>query len=234
MSYKTPHTAHEYMKAAALAVVHQYVLAVRGLAPAGQKNLLLARREIDFNSRLALFFGPEAMISAQGVSGHDLTLDSPKLKVEIKYLRPNQTKTHPVNSYEDVKKDWDWLLGLSSNGNVFRQSAWVVFLPSTKVFSFHKCFHVPKKYQIHGEFPAEVYAPFFDLATPNPANPKELHYTTFKDWERDALLQRQGSKVLVRREIVGNIEHPVWCIVYSRVGSKTAGNELQRLEKLVY
>lgn len=236
MSYKTPHTAHEYMKAAALAVVHQYVLGLRGATTAGLRDVLLARREIDFNSRLGLFFGPEASISAQGVSGHDLILKSPILKVEIKYLRLNQKPTgaQPVNSYKDVKKDWDWLLGLSSNGNVFRQSAWVVFLPSTKLFSFHDCFRIPKNYQIQGQFPAAAYAPFVEFATPKPTNPHELQYTTVKNWERDALLQKQGSKVLVRREIVGNIEHPVWSLVFSRVGSKAVGNELRNLPRHVY
>jgi len=228
MSYKTPHHAREFMKAAALAVVHQYVLAFRGKQPPIVTQLLLRKKEIDFNSRLALFFGPEASISAQGVKGVDLHLEAPILEVELKYLRRKSTQNQPVNSWTQVMKDWRWLLDRTNeNGNIFRQSAWVVFLPSTKLFTFHSNFQVEGKQLVNGQIVDADYAPFRKLVAPNPAAPTELQYAAEK-WERDVLLHKTGTKLLVRREIVGNPAHPVWCLIFSRVGT----NEHETLQGL--
>lgn len=228
MSYKTPHHAREFMKAAALAIVHQYVLAFRGKQPPVVSDLLLRKKEIDFNARLALFFGPEASISAQGVKDVDLHLQTPILEVELKYLRRKVKVNQPVNTWPGVMKDWRWLVGLKNeNGNVFRQSAWVVFLPSRRLFAFHSNFQVPGKHHINGQIPVPTYAPFCQLVSPNPAALTELQYISGK-WERDALLRRTGTKLLVRREILGNPDHPIWCLIFSRVGT----NQHKTLNKL--
>lgn len=222
MSYATPHSAHEFMKAAAIAVVHHYYLALRPKTKTIKSQILIEKGEIDFNSRLALFFGPEASISAQGKKGVDLHLESPILDVELKYLRKKPRQNQPVNSWAGVMKDWRWLMGLvNENGNVFRQSAWVVILPSVELFDFHSDFQVPGNQQQNQQIPKATFAPFVELVEPDPVSPGHLRYCQGK-WGRDVLLQKAGTKVLIRREIVGNPKHPVWCMIFSRVGSKLA------------
>ena len=208
------------MKAAALAIVHQYVLAFRGKQRSVVRELLLRKKEIDFNARLALFFGPEASISAQGVKDVDLHLNTPILRVELKYLRLNTKEKQPVNHWSGVMKDWRWLIGhKNENGNVFRQSAWVVFLPSKTLFAFHSNFQVPGKRLVNGQIIDADYAPFLKLVAPISTDQTKLQYEAGK-WARDVLLRKARTKLLVRREIVGNPDHPIWCLVFSRVGTK--------------
>lgn len=209
------------MKAAALAVVHQYILALRGKQQSVVADLLKSKMEIDFNSRLALFFGPEASISAQGVKGVDLHLKTPILDVELKYLRRKPKQNQPVNQWPGVMKDWHSLIRLQNkNGSVFRQSAWVVFLPSKRLFPFHSNFQVPGNQLVNGQLTSASYAPFMNLVIPDPTAPTELKYQTGRR-ESDVLLRKAGTKVLVRREIIGNPDYPVWCLIFSRVGTKT-------------
>jgi hypothetical protein len=223
MSYSTPHTAHEFMKAAALGVVHQYHMALRTKQAAIRTQVLVKKAEIDFNSRLALYFGPEASISAQGKRGLDLHLKAPVLDVEVKYLRRLEKKNQPVNKWPGVMKDWKWLLALSNeNNNVFRQSAWVVFLPSIDLFPFHSNFQVPGTQLLNQVIPDPAFAPFLKIAEPDPNQPTQLRYCQVA-FDRDVLLTTGTTKPKqVRRELVGNPKHSVWALVYSRVGTKAA------------
>jgi hypothetical protein len=205
------------MKAASLAIVHQYFLAYRQKTIAQKQELLLARREIDFNSSLALFFGPEASISAQGVSSIDLELSNPILKVEIKYLRRNKTTTQPVNKHTGVMKDWNWLLRRSSQGFEFKQCSWVVFLPSKDIFDFHSNFQVPQG-GANGPPAVSSYAPFLGLVRPDPIAQTQLAYRS-GTFPREAILRRTNPAARVYREVVGNPSHPVWCLIFSRMGT---------------
>jgi hypothetical protein len=224
MSYATPHHAHEYMKAAALAVVHQFALACQRKQPAEKQSLLLKKREIDFNSRLAMFFGAEASISAQGVSESDLLISSPTLEVELKYCRPKNTLLQPVNHWNQViGKDWDWLLKLNASGEVFKKTAWVVFFPSIDIFTCHQCFQIPGIRHVNGQIVERDYAPFTQLVTPDPADATRLTYNRHV-WERDVVLRRVGvgAPIRVRRQIIGFREQPVWALIFSRLGHQAA------------
>jgi hypothetical protein len=230
MSYATPHHAHEFMKAASLAVVHQFALACQRKQAPEKRALLLRKREIDFNSRLGVFFGPEASISAQGVKDSDLRIKSPVLEVELKYCRPKENQIQPVNHWAQViDKDWKWLLELNAAGEVFKKSAWVVFFPSVELFTFHQCFQIPQNRLANGQIVARDYAPFTQMVTPMAAHPTRLDYTQ-GTWERDVLLRRAGvgSPIRVRRQIIGHREQPIWGLVFSRIGS-VANQHLQHL-----
>lgn len=235
MSYTTPHHAHEFMKSAALAIVHQFAMACQRRAAEDKKDLLLRQREINFNARLGAFFGPEASISAQGVSDSDLIVKAPVLEVELKYCRPNPKQTGPVNGWGGVWKDWQWLLQLPAAREKFAKTAWVVFLPSRKLFSFHSCFRVPKKKQAAGAPPRANYAPFVELVAPIPSHPSQLRYTT-GPWERDCVLLRHGSvgaPVRIRRQMVGDPDQPIWGLVLSRVARSEAA-ELGHLDEYAF
>lgn len=233
MSYTTPHHAHEFMKAASLAVVHEMVLACQRRPQEWKLEFLRGKKEIDFNARLGLFFGVESYISAQGSDGKDLIIESPTMRVELKYLRPKPTSNSPQNTWDDViGKDWHWLMGLKNAGEAFKKSAFIAFLPGTTNFRFHLCFQVPKK-QFHQQLHERDYAPFVKLVTPNATAPRELEYTPHAGWERDVLLWKRGSKLRVRRQIVGHPEDPVWCLIFSRVGD-VGGTPLENLPEYDY
>ena len=230
MSYKTPHHAHEFMKAASLAVVHQFVLACQRKQAAEKRDLLLRKKEIDFNARLGMFFGPEASISAQGVSDSDLLIKSPVLEVELKYCRPKLDQAQPVNHWNQViGKDWNWLLRLNAAGEVFKKSAWIVFFPSIRIFTFHQCFQIPQARLVQDQLVVRDYAPFVRMVAPMAAHPSRLEYTQ-PAWERDVVLRRVGvgAPIRVRRQMIGNREQPIWGIVFSRLGHQAANN-LQHL-----
>jgi hypothetical protein len=230
MSYSTPHHAHEYMKAATLAVVHQFALACQRKQVSEKRGLLLRKREIDFNSRLCMFFGTEASISAQGVKDSDLVISSPTLEVELKYCRPNAAQTQPVNSWNQViEKDWKWLLQRNAAGEVFKKSAWVVFFPSTDLFVCHQCFQVPVALHAKGQIDRSDYAPFVEMVAPDPAQPTRLAYTQHA-WERDVVLRRtgRGAPIRIRRQMVGSRKQPIWGLIFSRLGHQAA-NALSHL-----
>jgi hypothetical protein len=232
MSYATPHHAHEFMKAAALAVVHQFVLACQRKQTVEKKDLLLRKREIDFNARLAMFFGPEASISAQGVKDSDLRIKSPTIEAELKYCRPNKAQTQPINSWSKViDKDWKWLVKLNAAGEAFKKSAWVVFFPSVDLFDFHQCFQIPTGRLQNGQLQLRDYAPFAGLVSPMVQHPSRLEYTQ-QPWERDVVLRRAGvgAPIRVRRQMIGNRNQPIWGLVFSRVGS-VAIRALQHLSE---
>lgn len=209
------------MKAAALAVVHQFTLACQRKQVEEKKELLLQKREIDFNARLAMFFGTEASISAQGVKDSDLRIKSPTIVAELKYCRPNKAQTQPVNSCSQViDKDWKWLLRINAAGEAFKKSAWVVFFPSIKLFDFHQCFQIPNERLQNGLLQFQDYAPFVGLVSPMAQYPSRLEYIQ-QPWARDVVLRRAGvgSPIRVRRQIIGNRTQPIWGLVFSRVGS---------------
>jgi hypothetical protein len=210
------------MKAASLAVVHHFAHACQRKQTAEKRALLLRKREIDFNARLALFFGTEASISAQGVRDSDLRIASPVLVVELKYCRPNSAQTQPVNSWTQViSRDWNqWLLALHASGHAFKKSAWVVFLPSVNLFTFHQCFQVPHNRLHNGGIEIRDYAPFVSMVEPIPGHLSRLRYTGV-EWERDVLLQRAGvgAPIRVRRQMIGARQQPIWALIFSRVGT---------------
>jgi len=205
--------------------VHHFVHACQRKQTAEKRALLLRKREIDFNARLALFFGAEASISAQGVADSDLRIASPVLVVELKYCRPNQAQAQPVNSWTQViGHDWNqWLLALHASGQTFKKSAWVVFLPSVNLFTFHQCFQVPHNRLHNGGVQIRDYAPFISMVHPMPGHPSRLRYTA-AEWERDVLLQRAavGAPIRVRRQMIGDRQQPIWALIFSRVGTATA------------
>jgi hypothetical protein len=221
MSYATPHHAHEFMKAAGLAVVHQFALACQRRQIEEKKDLLLRTREIYFNAQLAMFFGPEASISAQGTKGSDLRIKSPTIEAELKYCRPNKAQTQPVNSWSQViDKDWNWLLRINAAGDAFKKSVLVVFFPSVNLFEFHQCFQIPTGRLQNGQLQVANYAPFVRLVSPMAQHPTRLEYT-HQPWERDVVLRRAGvgAPIRVRRQMIGARNQPVWALVFSRVGS---------------
>ena len=61
------------------------------------------KREIDLTARLALQFGPEAGLAAQGTSDLDLVISSPTLRAEVKFLRRKPGGKQPVNRWNAKK-----------------------------------------------------------------------------------------------------------------------------------
>jgi hypothetical protein len=217
MGYTSAHSAHEFMTAACLFINHEYILACRGKSKEAQKQMVLGKREIDFNSRLALFFGPEASIAAQGTSDKDLIVSSPTIRTEIKYLRRKSSNKQPTNPWsgpKGIKHDWEWLLKQSANGNEFKKMSLVFFLPSKQFLKFHEVCSIAVP---SGGYKKKDYAPFVRLVQPSSKNIKRLAYVS--NPVRDLILNIQG-KVKVRRQIVGSLSDPIWALVFSRVGTK--------------
>jgi len=214
MSYSTPHHAHEYLKAACLAIVHSYTLAAQRKNSAEVLRMVCNKREIDFNARLGLFFGPEASLAAQGTSDLDLLISSPTIKAEVKFLRRKADGKQPVNiwgSKKGPKHDWEWLLGLTNEGDAFKKHALVFFVPGQDVISFEEACRIRPA---GTKFTRHDYAPFVNLVKPDPGNPKSLIYTSKPN--RDYLINI-GNKC-VRRQMVGSLSSPVYALIYSRVG----------------
>ena len=225
LSYVTPHHAHEFCKAVMLQIVHDHVLACQRRNQSDIKKLLLSKREVDFQACFSRFFGPEASLRAQGVSGIDIRVESPILNVEVKYLRKKPGSDQPVNVWGDVMKDWDWLLSFSNSGDSFKKSAWIVLLPAIDQFEFHMNFQVPKKEQKSGLQPKH-FAPFIGIVEVDPVTPSRLRYTS--GGHRDAVLKQSGTKIAVRRQSIGDQKDPIWGLTFSRLGS----NALKELSHL--
>lgn len=207
------------MKAASLGIIHQYSLAFQRKQKHEKIKILRHKREADFNARLALFFGVEAAISAQGVSSSDLVLTAPSMAIELKYLRPKPGQDSPVNHWNDViGKDWKWLMDLTGNGGEFHRKCLVFFLPNTQWFPLHHCFQVPKNKMSNNALSPKKFALFCGLASPSQNDPRELVYSQ-ASWPTESLLVFEGGKKVLR-QILGDPEKsPIWCLIFSRVGS---------------
>lgn len=220
------------MKAVVLQVIHDFILHCQRRSEADKKSFLISKREIDLHAMVLRFFGPEASLYAQGVAGIDLAVTTPRVDVEFKYLRKKPSQDQPVNDYDAVMKDWKWLCDLvNENGRVFKQSCWVVFIPSIDLFDFHLSFQVPAAKRPNG-WANKLYAPFVDLVEPQGADKLKYKTTAWgtESGQRDVLLVTASGK-LVRRQIVGNPKHPLWCLIYSRVGDQMA-KELDGLVRI--
>ncbi len=70
--------------------------------------------------------------------------------------------------------------------------------------------------------PKSCFAPFLEIAEPDPIAPTQLRYCSAK-FDRDVLLTTGITKPKqIRRELVGDPKQPVWALVFSRVGTKAA------------
>lgn len=216
MSYSTPHQAHEYLKSACMSIVHDYILACQRKSIAEKEGIVLLKREIDLTARLALYFGPEASLAAQGTSALDLVISSPTIRAEVKFLRRKPGGKQPVNLWnakKGPKHDWQWLLNLKNTGDTFKKSCLIFFLPSKGLLDFAEvCDLKPSG----AKYTKQEVAPFLRLVRPNPANPKQLIYRD--KYPRDLLI-RMGGKVIVRRQVVGSTSNPIWALIFSRVGT---------------
>ncbi len=220
MGYVTPHHAHEFMKAIALQVIHDYFLHFQRRDVDERKAILLSKREIDLHAMVLRFFGPEAALNAQGVAGIDLAVNTPRLDVEFKYLRKKLGQNQPVNSYADVMKDWNWLLNLvDERKRVFKRSCWVVFMPSIELFDFHSNFQVPGAQRRNG-WKDKAFAPFVDMVESDGLSRLKYKKTQWyiEHKQRDVVLVDQATGKKVRRQLVGYPLNPLWCIIYSQVG----------------
>lgn len=229
MSYSTPHHAHEYLKSACLSVVHEYTLACQRKSMKERRKIVLLKREIDLCARLALHFGPEAGLAAQGTSDLDLVISSPTLRAEVKFLRRKPDGKQPINLWnakKGVKHDWDWFLALRNTGDTFKKTCLVFFLPGQSLLPFHEICNLRSAGAVYVK---ADYAPFVRLVRPDKNNPKRLIYQT--KYPHDLLI-RMGGKVIVRRQLVGSLASPIWALIYSRVGtieykSLTGFNEVE-------
>ncbi len=221
MSYKTPHHAHEFLKAACMTIVHEYTLACQRKTEDERRKIVLLKREVDLQSRLVVHFGPEASLAAQGTSALDLSISSPIIRAEVKYLRRKPDGKQPVNLWnakKGVRHDWEWLLNLSSAGEAFKKTCLVFFLPSKSFLEFHEVCDLKPAGTSY--IPMD-YAPFVRLVRPDSANKLKLVY---RDKSPTDLLIRMGGKVIVRRQMIGFPSQPIWALVYSRVGTHEYAN----------
>jgi hypothetical protein len=211
MAYTTPHHVREYLKAACLGVCHEYVFRCLGKTQAWKRQLIEKTTEVDLQARVGAFFGAAALLSAQGRSIRDLIVEAPTIRAEVKFFRP------PAQAWANLQGDWEWLLSVTNNGREFRKRAWVVFWPGKPVAKFTSCLAVTKSQG--NNFALADYAPFSPYVEPvmpqNGVN-QRLAFKSDNQIPRWTLLRlANGKRVLV--EIVGSVNHPVWCAIYSRL-----------------
>jgi hypothetical protein len=166
---------------------------------------------VDLQARVGSFFGAAAFLSAQGRSIRDLIVAAPTIRAEVKFFRP------PAQAWVNLKGDWDWLLSVTNNGNEFRKCAWIVFWPGKSIATFPSCLAVTKSQE--NNFALTDYAPFapfVETVMPQNGVNQRLVFKSEKNVSRMTLLRLpNGKRVMV--EIVGSVNHPVWCAIYSRL-----------------
>jgi hypothetical protein len=212
MAYSTPHDVRDYLIAASLCINHDFVIRCQRRSVAQKKQLLESVREIDLYARLAEFIGPVAHLAAQSAApgAIDLEVDGPTIRAEVKYFRP------PARNFSDnIKRDWDWLLNTSNNGNEFNKRTWVVFWPSASadMFSFTNCLSVPRS---HGaQYSLADFAPFVSYAEPEmPPHGVNQRLRFKSDVPASHLIFVPDGK-RVRCDVVGSPHHALWCAVYT-------------------
>lgn len=210
MSYTTPHKVRDFAFAACLRVNHLYHLRCQRRSETDKRGILMGTREIDLCAMVADYCGSSAHLSAQGTSDEDVHNDAPVFALEIKYI-----VDHKVG-WEQVKKDWEWLLRPSNvNGN-FEKRAFIIFWPSTTMYKLTGNISVPKG---HGTQYSQLdFAPFVPYAEPeNPKNGanQRLRFRSALQ-NRVSAMQLPGGK-RIRCEVVGEMSHPIWAAIYSRM-----------------
>ncbi len=210
MSYTTPHRLWEYMLGASLRINHGFYLQCQRRSERERKAILAATREIDLCATLASYFGTSCHLAAQGTTEPDLKNDAPVFKAEVKYPFPNKT------SWAQVQKDWNWLLGRSNTNAEFNKRAFLLFWPSTSLYNLTACISVPKG---HGtQYSLLDYAPLSPYATPvMPARGvnQRLQFRQPTSCSAVGLQMPNGKRVCM--DIVGELTHPVWCAIYTRL-----------------
>jgi hypothetical protein len=231
MAYTSPHHGREFLKAAALGVCHHYQVRVQYRSTTDRRRIIMNETaEIDVCGRLAGYFGANAYLSAQGVTGADVIVDGPTLKAEVKFLRRNRTP------WNEVMTDWNTLRDLDSVNEGFRKNGFLVFFPSKTYATSGKYItsfvSIPRS-KLDGN--REVYCtrdfaplmPYMDAETTVGHVRQRLFINKS---ERTSIIYagtNLGTRP-VRADLVGKVTDPVWCILYTRITpseSKTLINE---------
>ncbi len=204
MGYSTPHHGRDYVKAACLAICHDYRVRAYRLSEEQQRKLLEETREIDLCARVASFFGPTAHLAAQGNSDVDVVVTAPRLNIEVKYVR------RKCSQWSEIKKDWAWLLEPTNVNKNFRKNFWVVFFPSTNLYDLTNCITVPHDPTEHVPFRPVMEIGAYGNGSPKPifrVAPTRLAVTQVGDGKK---------KKRVRTDVIGSVDDPLWCVLYSR------------------
>lgn len=212
MAYTSPHTARDYLFAACLQINHELVVRCSGMSQDDTKKFLKTLMEIDLCARLASFFGFTGLLSAQGRSEYDLIVKGPTIRAEVKYMRPRV-------QWAQLKEDWDWLLNTTNNGGEFKKRAWVLFVPSTKD-DMHKFTNLTSVPRSHGDrYSLANFAPLVPVVEAEMPPTGRRQRLAFKNTvPQSALITFHGGKT-VRLDVVGSKDHPMWCLLYTRVTS---------------
>lgn len=215
MSYSTSHEIHEYLKAACLAVCHEYVLLCQRRADSAKRKILLQTREIDLCMRIARYFGASAHLAAQGTNDIDVIVDGPTIRAEVKYFpSPARAWSERAN-----RKDWDWLLDTSNTNREFNKRAWIVFFPSTSFRKFTSCISVPRSHNDRFSLlDFAPFTPFVETEMPPHGVNQRLRYKPSDQIPRTSTIQLPGGKRVLAR-IIGDFTHPLWAVVYTRISA---------------
>jgi hypothetical protein len=208
MGYTSPHPARDYLIGASLFINHDYIVRTQFRTDTQKKALVRSTREIDLCARLASFFGPTAHLAAQGTNAIDLVVRGPTIRAEVKYVRPK------ASAWAEVVKDWNWLLSANNVGEEFKKRAWVVFFPSIDLYRLTECISVPKNQGT--QYSLEDYAPFTPFAEPEMPPNGSNQRLRYKTPNRTSIIFVPGGR-RVRVDIVGTIQDPIWCAIYTRV-----------------
>ncbi|MGH7983511.1 MAG: hypothetical protein ACREFF_10275 [Candidatus Udaeobacter sp.] len=213
MSYSTSHEIHEYLKAASLAVCHEYKLLCQRRSEEAKRQILLETREIDLCMRIARYFGASAHLAAQGTNDIDIIVDGPTIRAEVKYFpSPARAWSEQVN-----RKDWDWLLATSNTNREFNKRVWIAFFPSTAFRKFTSCVSVTRGHNDRFSLlDFAPFAPFVEPELPPHGVNQRLRYKPVAQILRMSTIQLPGGKRVLAR-IVGDFTHPLWSVVYTRI-----------------
>ncbi len=214
MSYSTPHSAHEWFKAAAMHVCHHYRLLGLRENAVQRKPVLRRLLEIDLCSKMSAFFGAETYLGAQGNNNRDLDVRSPRLDAEVKYFGPNLKPSWASGS---LQKDWNWLKVNLPNQS-YSKAAFIVFWPSTQFFLFTDCLSLPKPAGHQTKYKLETMSPFacFTIGEDRPAPAKQKLVFDTNNLCRRAYLQ-YAHNVTILYEMVALPTDMLWATIYSRV-----------------
>jgi hypothetical protein len=219
MAYSTPHHVREYLLAACLRINHEYVLHCQRRARKDKRDIIIGTREIDLCGRLADFFGRAGHLAAQGIAAGrapDIEVTGPTIRCEAKFFRPTVTHGQTVApAWQQLSRDWDWLLEATNIGGEFYKRAWVVFWPSSEIFRFTQCLSVSKS---HGtRYCTNDFAPFVPYAEPRMPKKGVNQLLRFKDEvpRLSQIVVPNGKRV--RCDIIGSMQHPIWAALYTRI-----------------
>lgn len=212
--YTTTTSAHYFLRAAALSACHQAAQHCDGRDEAWVTTYIKGLSEIDHCATMGAFFGKSALLAAQGSKEVDIRVPTPEIQAEVKYVRARKAK------WEDVKKDWAWLL--TSTPADREKRAWFVFFPSTSLVpNFRECISISRG---HGaQYALNDFEPFIHFVEPEmPANGQNqrLKWKAAHPTEGGITTVAGGQ---VKFEVIGARTHPVWCVMYTCVASAVHG-----------